>query len=96
MDVNGMPIEGFPSTNLPLGLGAAPPLPASMQEPVEDALEGMVIPSTDDLSESEIEKLIMEYKASDSEESMEEYLDKTVPPGQLGRILDGLDNDFFL
>ena len=30
MDLNGMPMEGFPSTNLPLGLGAAPPLPADM------------------------------------------------------------------
>ncbi len=30
MDTNGLPIEGFPSTNLPLGLGAAPPLPADM------------------------------------------------------------------
>lgn len=32
MDTNGLPIEGFPSTNLPLGLGAAPPLPADMSE----------------------------------------------------------------
>lgn len=94
MDVNGMPIEGFPSTNLPLGLGAAPPLPAAMQAPVGGALAGMVIPSTEDLSEAEIEKIVMEYKASDTEESMEEYLDKMVPPGQLGRVLDGLDNNF--
>lgn len=30
MDTNGLPIEGILSTNLPLGLGAAPPLPADM------------------------------------------------------------------
>lgn len=40
MDVNGMPIEGFYSTNLPAGLGAAPPLPAAWPVEAPDGKQG--------------------------------------------------------
>lgn len=64
MDVNGMPIEGFYSTNLPAGLGVAPPLSASLQVPVigTEVAGGFVQP--EEPTESEMEKLILDYKAA--------------------------------
>ncbi len=68
MDTYGMPIEGFPSTNLPLGLGAAPPLAADMSVAaapgVTTADIGDDIPLTDSMTESEMEHLILQYKDS--------------------------------
>ncbi len=73
MDTNGLPIEGFPSTNLPLGLGAAPPLPADMSASLApgvasvaagvtevDREETSDIPMTDLLTEAEKEQRMFE------------------------------------
>ncbi len=94
MDVNGLPIEGFQSINLPAGLGAAPPLPAAMQTPV--AAPGVWNGrESDAVTESEMEHLILEYKAARSAEEAEKVLEQKVPEGQMGRVLDGLEEDFF-
>lgn len=94
MDVNGLPIEGFQSINLTAGLGMAPPLSASMQVPVlapavEDGRE------TDAVTESEMEHIILEYKAARSAKEAERVLEEMVPDGQMGRVLDGLEEEFF-
>lgn len=71
MDTNGLPIEGFPSTNLPLGLGAAVPLPADMNllplptaelTAEEMAVADTGIPGTDILTEAEKEHKLFAYK----------------------------------
>lgn len=94
MDTNGLPIEGFQSINLTAGLGAAPPLSASMQVPVVTS-EVESLPETDHMTESEMERIILEYKAAQNAKEAEEVLDKHVPDGQMSRVLDGLENDFF-
>lgn len=94
MDINGLPIEGFPSVNLTAGLGAAPPLSASMQNPaVNSGAEDLS--ETEGMTESEMEHIILEYKAAQSAKEAENVLDKHVPEGQMGKVLDGLENDFF-
>lgn len=94
MDVNGLPVEGFESVNLTAGLGAMPPLSASMQVPVVGAAAESM-PETAEITESEMEHIILEYKAAQSAREAEEVLDKYVPEGQMDRVLDGLENDFF-
>ncbi len=94
MDTNGLPIEGFQSVNLTAGLGAAPPLSASMQVPVVTS-EVESLPETAGITESEMEHIILEYKAAQNAKEAEEVLEKNVPEGQMGRVLDGLENDFF-
>lgn len=91
MDVNGLPIEGFQSLNLSAGLGATPPLPASMMKSGLEADGGDTSPVT----ESEMEHIILEYKAAQSAHEAEQVLDRRVPEGQMSRVLDGLENDFF-
>ncbi|MDE6014389.1 MAG: hypothetical protein K2H41_01635 [Acetatifactor sp.] len=88
MDVNGLPIEGFQSLNLSAGLGATPPLPASMMKSGLEA-DGSAV------TESEMEHIILEYKAAQSAREAEQVLDRSVPEGQMSRVLDGLENDFF-
>lgn len=71
MDSNGLPIEGFPSTNLPLGLGAAPPLPADMSASLAPGVASVAagsadveedMPQTDQMTEAEKEHLIFSHK----------------------------------
>ena len=73
MDTNGLPLEGFPSTNLPLGLGAAPPLPADMSLAMAPGISSVAagaadvgddMRQTDGMTESEMEHLILQYKDS--------------------------------
>jgi len=73
VDTNGLPIEGFPSTNLPLGLGAAPPLPADMSVALAPGVSAVAagaadvgddMRQTDGMTESEMEHLILQYKDS--------------------------------
>lgn len=47
MDSNGLPMEGFPSTNLPLGLGAVPPLPADMSASLAPGVASVAAATTD-------------------------------------------------
>ncbi len=47
MDTNGLPIEGFPSTNLPLGLGAAAPLPADMSASLAPGVASVAAATTE-------------------------------------------------
>ena len=47
MDTNGLPIEGILSTNLPLGLGAAPPLPADMSASLAPGIASVAAATTD-------------------------------------------------
>ena len=94
MDTNGLPIEGFQSINLTAGLGAAPPLSASMQVPVvTSAVDDLS--ETDSVTESEMEHIILEYKAAQSAKEAEKVLEKHVPDGQMGRVLDGLEDSYF-
>ena len=94
MDTNGLPIEGFQSINLTAGLGAAPPLSASMQVPVVTAEVDDLV-EKDSITESEMERIILDYKAAQSAKEAEEVLEKHVPDGQMGRVLDGLESDLF-
>ncbi len=94
MDVNGLPIEGFQSINLSAGLGATPPLPASMMKSGLEA-DGREGRDTSAVTESEMEHIILEYKAAQSAREAEAVLDRRVPEGQMSRVLDGLENDFF-
>ena len=94
MDTNGLPIEGFQSVNLTAGLGAAPPLSASMQVPVVTSKVDDLV-ETDSITESEMERIILDYKAAQSAKEAEEVLEKHVPDGQMGRVLDGLESDLF-
>ena len=93
VDVNGLPIEGFQSLNLSAGLGATPPLPASMSK------SGLSADGADRetaaVTESEMEHIILEYKAAQTARDAERVLEKSVPEGQMSRVLDGLENDFF-
>lgn len=95
MDVNGMPIEGFYSTNLPAGLGAAPPLSAALQMPVAENETSGELRVTDSIAESEMEHIILAYKAARSAEEAKAVLEKNVPEDQMGRVLDGLESDLF-
>lgn len=47
MDTNGLPIEGILSTNLPLGLGAAPPLPADMSASLAPGVASVAAATTE-------------------------------------------------
>ena len=96
MDVNGMPIEGFYSTNLPAGLGAAPPLSAALPPKgtgvvrTEDRSE---ILQTDQVTESEMERILMEYKDAGSEKKAEAVLDAQVSDAERASVLDRLEAD---
>lgn len=94
MDVNGLPIEGFQSLNLSAGLGATPPLPASMMKSGLEA-DGRADGDASAVTESEMEHIILEYKAAQSAREAEQILERSVPEGQMSRVLDGLENDFF-
>lgn len=90
MDTNGMPIEGFYSTNVPAGLGAAPPLSANLLPPLEnsDGYDGQ-----NQMTESEMEHLILEYKAAHSDKEADRILKDKVSDGQMDRVLDRLEED---
>lgn len=93
MDINGLPIEGFQSLNLSAGLGATPPLPASMMKTGPDA--DAAHRETAGVTESEMEHIILEYKDAQTARDAERVLEKSVPEGQMSRVLDGLENEFF-
>ncbi|MCM1101359.1 MAG: hypothetical protein NC079_06030 [Clostridium sp.] len=86
MDINGLPIEGFQSINLSAGLGAVPPLSASLRDDDE---------GTADVTESEMEHIILEYKAAQTAKEAEKVLKRNAPDGRMSRILDGLEDEFF-
>ncbi|MBR1702722.1 MAG: hypothetical protein IJ716_12275 [Lachnospiraceae bacterium] len=90
MDTNGMPIEGFYSTNVPAGLGAAPPLSANLLPSAEktDGYEEL-----NQTTESEMEKLILEFKAAHSDRQAEKILREKVSDRQMDRVLDRLEED---
>mgnify|MGYP007070296492 CR=1 FL=1 len=95
MDVNGMPVEGFYSTNVPAGLGVAPPLSAALQTPVEAINESVGYDAksmgTEGVTESEMEQLIMEYKAARSTKRAEAVLNRQVSENDMPKVLDRLD-----
>lgn len=70
MDTNGLPMEGFPSTELPLGLGAIPPLPADMSAGLAPGVASVAaaaddvtnLPQTTSLTEAEKEQLLFIHK----------------------------------
>ena len=103
MDVNGMPIEGFYSTNLPAGLGAAPPLSAALapvdehsaEEHLSDGAAGTNAVHTDAMTESEMEGIILEYKAAQSAKEAQRVLENRVPAEQMDKVLGGLEEDLF-
>ena len=95
MDTNGMPIEGFYSTNVPAGLGIAPPLSANLQTPVREIEKAAGYVEPEAVTESEMEHLIMEYKAARSAKEAEAVLKDKVKDGQMDKVLGGLEEDFF-
>lgn len=94
MDVNGMPMEGFPSVDLTSGMTVAPMLAASMQVPeVTGGADNVAV--TDEFSGSEMEHIILKYKAAQSAKEAEKVLEKNVPDAMMSKVLDNLENDFF-
>ena len=89
MDVNGLPVEGFQSINLNAGIGAVPPLPAAM-DVSEDSVSSSV--GTSAITESEMEHIILEYKAAESDRKADKVLKDKVPDGEMGRMLDRLED----
>lgn len=92
MDVNGLPIEGFQSINLNAGIGAVPPLSAAM-DVSDESVAGNV--GTDSITESEMEHIILEYKAAESDKKADKVLKDKVPAGQMGKVLDELNDSIF-
>ena len=95
MDVNGMPVEGFYSANVPVGVGIAPPLSANLQTPVEAIEKAAGYSGGEGVTESEMEHLIMEYKAAHSAKDAQKVLRDKVADGQMDRVLDRIEEDFF-
>jgi len=67
MEANGLPVEGYPLTQLPLGFGMA----LAMNE---GAMRGYA-----SLTETEREHLIMRCKDARSKEEMQKIVDSLVP-----------------
>lgn len=74
MDTNGLPVEGYPLTQLPLGFGMA----LAMNE---GAMRGYA-----ELSETEREHLIMRCKDARSKEEMQKIVDSLVPGESVSSI----------
>lgn len=77
MDTNGMPMEGFPFTELPLGFGMA----LAMNERAMEGYAG--------LSESQKEQIIMKCKDAKSKEEMRQIVDSLVPGGNASELYEG-------
>ena len=76
MDTNGMPMEGFPFTSLPLGFGMA----LAMNEPAMRSYAGM--------TETEREHIIMRCKDARSKEEMRQIVDSLVPDGNVNHLYE--------
>lgn len=76
MDANGMPMEGFAFTELPLGFGMA----LAMNEPAMKGYAG--------LSETEKEHLILRCKDARSKEEMEKIVNSLVPDGNVSSLFE--------
>lgn len=76
MDTNGLPMEGYPLTELPLGFGMA----LAMNE---GAMRGYA-----SLSETEREHLILRCKDARSKEEMQRIVDSLAP----GESAEGIAN----
>lgn len=76
MDTNGLPVEGYPLTELPLGFGMA----LAMNE---GAMRGYA-----SLSETEREHLILRCKDARSKEEMQRIVDSLAP----GESAEGIAN----
>ena len=74
MDSNGLPVEGYPLTGLPLGFGMA----LAMNE---GAMRGY-----DELTETEREHLIMRCKDARSKEEMQKIVNSLVPGESVSSI----------
>lgn len=79
MDTNGMPMEGFPFTELPLGFGMA----LAMNEPAMESYAGM--------TESEKEQVIMRCRDAKSKAEMREIVDSLVPDGNVNSLYESPD-----
>lgn len=77
MDSNGMPMEGFPFTELPLGFGMA----LAMNEPAMRGYAG--------LSESDKEQIIMQCKDAKSKDEMREIVNSLVPDRNINSLFEG-------
>lgn len=75
MDTNGLPVEGYPLTQLPLGFGMA----LAMNE---GAMRGYA-----NLSETEREHLIMRCKDARSKEEMQKIVDSLVPGESVSSVI---------
>ena len=75
MDTNGLPVEGYPLTQLPLGFGMA----LAMNE---GAMRGYA-----KLTETEREHLIMRCKDARSKEEMQKIVDSLVPDESVSSVI---------
>ena len=79
MDLNGMPTNGFPFTDIPLGFGMA----LAMNEPAMRGYAG--------LSETEKEHIILRCKDAKSKDEMQRIVDSLVPGGNAGSLFESPD-----
>lgn len=79
MDINGMPITGFPFNEVPLGFGMA----LAMNEP---ALRGYA-----GLTETEKEHIIMRCRDAKSKDEMQKIVDSLVPDGNVNSLYESPD-----
>lgn len=77
MDMNGLPVAGFPLTELPLGFGMA----LAMNEPAMTGYAG--------LSEAEKEKIIMRCRDAKTKSEMQEIVDSLVPDHNVNSLYEG-------
>ncbi|MDL2300833.1 hypothetical protein LJC58_00565 [Lachnospiraceae bacterium OttesenSCG-928-D06] len=77
MDANGMPLEGFAFSAMPLGFGIA------LSE------DNRAMSSYAELSEAEKEKIIMRCKDAKTKDEMQEIVDSLVPDGNVNSLFEG-------
>ena len=75
MDLNGIPEEGYPLTQLPLGFGMAL------------AANGTALNRYAELSETEREHLIMRCKDARSKEEMQKIVNSILPSGSAEALM---------
>lgn len=77
MDTNGLPMEGYPISGVPLGFGMA----LAMNE---QALQGYA-----GLTESEKEDIIMRCRDAKSKDEMQKIVNSLVPDGNVSSLFEG-------
>lgn len=77
MDFNGMPMEGFPFMELPVGFG----MELAGNEPAMKSYAG--------LTETEKEKIILRCRDAKSKDEMRQIVNSLVPDGNVNSLYEG-------